>query len=596
MGLTSRGWWTSACGLISLACGVAIGSSLLSLVGLITLGFMLANWLLMAVILKQALNRLKFQASFSESGPLRIGQPLQLELCLDGLNHPLSSLLHLEPVTIGRFSKSVPGPSPWELASSGRWECTFSPIPSHLGRAGLLGLGFVLQDPAGWFVYRGFLPWRLEKPVLAPVIAPRASPKSSRKETNVLSRPGLFLHEKPGQSMEFLGLRDFQSGDSSRRVSWKASLRRDRVLVRETEWEVPCVIQCLVDAGEYNRRENPQSKTVALGEMAVLTGQLLRQVLDHGNPGGLALVSESDLLLEPPGLGPSHLLRAELAFAKMATRPVRPDARLASILAPWADGILGQMYPDLMDPSTNRLPFWYSWLEGFPANPSISHGQSLTFAERLDGGRFWFWLAGPLGWLMLPFVFSLTDQKRRIGLARKRVASALSSLLPLPPGALEKMLQDDAFFVKTTVSGLSRLGIDSIPLLSQDTMVEPELQIGQGRRLAKALLGRLALARDHQVFVVILCASRIAFGLAPLLDALKRCVARGHRVLVWDIASSTEVVEGKSDFLQSKVTKDLSTALVSAGVGYWYGTPEEIMARWNILFRKDGLLGTKRKS
>lgn len=596
MGLTSRGWWTSACGLISLACGVAIGSSLLSLVGLITLGFMLANWLLMMVILRQALNRLKFQASFSESGPLRIGQPLQLELCLDGLNHPLSSLLHLEPVTIGRFSKSVPGPSPRELASSGRWKCTFSPIPSHLGRAGLLGLGFVLQDPAGWFVYRGFLPWRLEKPVLAPVIAPRASPKSSRKETNVLSRPGLFLHEKPGQSMEFLGLRDFQSGDSSRRVSWKASLRRDRVLVRETEWEVPCVIQCLVDAGEYNRRENPQSKTVALGEMAVLTGQLLRQVLDHGNPGGLSLVSESDLLLEPPGLGPSHLLRAELTFAKMATRPVRPDARLASIVAPWADGILGQMYPDLMDPSTNRLPFWYSWLEGFPAYPSISHGQSLTFTERLDGGRFWFWLAGPLGWLMLPFVFSLTDQKRRIGLARKRVASALSSLLPLPPGALEKMLQDDAFFVKTTVSGLSRLGIDSIPLLSQDTMVEPELQIGQGRRLAKALLGRLALARDHQVFVVILCASRIAFGLAPLLDALKRCVVRGHRVLVWDIASSTEAVEGKSDFLQSKVTKDLSTALVSAGVGYWYGNREEIMARWNILFRKEGLLGTKRKS
>jgi hypothetical protein len=356
------------------------------------------------------------------------------------------------------------------------------------------------------------------------------------------------------------------------------------------------VIQCLVDAGEYNRRENPQSKTVALGEMAVLTGQLLRQVLDHGNPGGLSLVSESDLLLEPPGLGPSHLLRAELTFAKMATRPVRPDARLASIVAPWADGILGQMYPDLMDPSTNRLPFWYSWLEGFPAYPSISHGQSLTFTERLDGGRFWFWLAGPLGWLMLPFVFSLTDQKRRIGLARKRVASALSSLLPLPPGALEKMLQDDAFFVKTTVSGLSRLGIDSIPLLSQDTMVEPELQIGQGRRLAKALLGRLALARDHQVFVVILCASRIAFGLAPLLDALKRCVVRGHRVLVWDIASSTEAVEGKSDFLQSKVTKDLSTALVSAGVGYWYGNREEIMARWNILFRKEGLLGTKRKS
>lgn len=595
MTFTARGWWTSACGLISLACGVAIGSPLLSLLGLITLGVVFASWLFMGAILRDLLKSLKFHAEFSEHGPLRIGRPIQLELFLEGLNHPVSSLLNLEPITNGRFLKSGLGPIIWKAGPSGRWTCIFGPSPSRIGRAGILGLGFWLQDPAGWFIYRGFLPGRNEKPVVASLVVPRGTPRSARKETNVLARPGLFLHEKPGQSMEFLGLRDFQVGDSSRRVSWKASLRRDRLLVRETEWEVPAVVQCLVDAGNHNRREDQLSETVPLGEMAVLAGQLFRRVLDHGNPAGLALVSEKELLLESPGLGPAHLLRMELAFAEIGTRPSPPDPRQAALLAPWADGILGQLFPDLMEPSKNKLPFWYSWVEGFPAYPFIPPGHSPTFSERLDGGRFWFWLAGPLGWVMLPVVFSITDRKRRISLARKRVSATLASLLPLAPGDLERMLQDDVFFVNTTVKGLSRLGIDSIPLGTQDAMLEPGLQIVHGERLAKALLSRLALARDHQVFVIILCASRIAFGLGPLLDAIKRCVARGHRVLVWDIAASKRGGE-PNYLLHNKVAGDLTTALAKSGVGYWHGNREEIVARCDLLFRKEGLLGTKRKS
>lgn len=595
MALTARGWWTSACGLISLALGVTLGSSFLALLGIITLGFVLITWIVMGAMLREVLRHLKFIASFSEPGPLRIGRPLQIELSVYGLHHPVSGLLALEPVAIGRFLKSEIGPISWGFHPSGCWKGIFGPTPNQLGRAGILGLGFVLNDPAGWFIYRGFLPGRLEKAVLATAVIPKAVPKSARKETNVLSRPGLFIHEKPGQSMEFLGLREFQPGDSSRRVSWKASLRRDRFLVRETEWEVPAVIQCLVDAGEHNRVADQQSKKIALSEMAVLAGQLLRQVLDHGNPAGLALVSENDLILESAGLGPAHLLRTELAFAEMASKPVTPVPRQASVLAPWADGILGQIYPELMDPSTNRLPLWYSWVEGFPAFPWISLGKSPTFAERLDGGRFWFWLAGPIGWLMLPFVFSLTDKKRRISLARKRVAAAFAGLLPLPPGSLERMLQDDDYFVTTTVEGLCRLGIDSIPVFVQETRVEPSVQIKQGNRLAKVLHGRLALARDHQVFVVILCASRIAFGLGPVLDAIKRCVARGHRVLVWDLASG-DFGDNKEDPVQNKVTRDLANTLAKSGVRYWQGTREEIIARWNSLFRKEGLLGTKRKS
>ena len=594
MALTARGWWTSACGLISLAFGVAIGSPFLAILGLVVLGIVFATWLLMSGALWELRKSIKVRAHWSETGPLRVGRPSKIILCIDGLNHPVSSLLRLDPAPIGRFLKSGSKPIAWNPEPNGRWIGNYCPIPSHIGRAGIFGLCFGLHDPAGWFIHRGFLSARLERPVLAAVLAPRLRHKSARKETNVLARSGLFFHEKPGQSMEFLGLRDFQSGDSTRRVSWKASLRRERILVRETEWEVPAVIQILVDSGNYNRAENSDSKTVAFDEMAVLSGHIFRQVLDHGNPTGLTLVSEKDLLLESPGLGPAHMLRMELAFAEMANGPVCVDPGQAALIALWADEILCRIYPELMDPAKNNLPFWYSWIEGFPANPFNSSGKSPAFSERLDGFRFWFWLAGPIGWLMMPFVFSLTDRKRRIGLARKRVAASLAGLIPLAPGALERMIQDDVFFANTTVEALTQLGIHSVLPGFQQCVVEPAMQIDQGRRLAKSLLGRLAFARDRQAFIVILCASRIPFGLGPLLEAIKRCVAKGHRVLVWDL-NSREVIGESVGSIKNRVTRDLTVALTRSGVGYWHGSREEILAQWEILVRKEGFLGRKRK-
>ncbi len=592
--ITSRGWWTATFALALIVLGVAFEVLVMILLGLITLGLVGGTWLVMVRRAYALENSLTVQADFPIPGPLRLGRPMLLRIRVGGLTQRLVQGFGMEPVPMGRFVQETVVPVAWKEQLNGEWTGEFAPTPSLLGRTGILGIRFALQDPAGWFVYRGFRSARSEKQVLVPVSVPRISPRSTRKGSNVLVRSGLFLHEKPGQSMEFLGLRDFHPGDSFRRISWKASMRRDRILIRETEWEVPTMIQCIVDGGSYNRSAGTKSQPRPFENMAVLAGNLFRRVMGHGNPTGLALVSERSMILEPAGLGPSHLLRTELAFAEMASLPAPLRAVEASRIAAWAYDLLMGIFPGLMDPRVNNLPFWYRWVEGFPAYPKPNSSKPLPFFERVDRYRFWFWMAGPLGWLMLPVVFSMTDRKRRINIARKRVAACLTALFSLPAGALERMLQDDAFFVDTTVEGLFQMGLDSVPLGETETMADPDLQIQQGKRLARAILGRLSLARDHQVFVLILRPTPIAFGLSPILDALKRCIARGHRVLVWD---PTPTADSKSiDLLTQKVTTDLTKTFLGTGITYWHGEPEDLLARLDVLLRREGLLGKLRKS
>ncbi len=593
MVITPRGWWTATFALALVALGIAFEVLVMTLLGFITMGLVGGTWLIMARRAHSLDNSLTVHAESPLAGPLRLGQRMHIRIRVGGLTQRLLYGLGMEPVPMGCFVKGTVTPVDWKEQKNGEWSGDFTPEPALLGRTGILGLRFALQDPAGWFGYRGFRSARAVKQVLVSLSVSRLTPRSTRKSSNVLVRSGIFLHEKPGQSMEFLGLRDFHPGDSFRRISWKASLRRDRILIRETEWEVPTMVQCIVDVGRYNRSAVPRAQTRPLEKMAVLAGNLFRKVTGHGNPTGLALVSEQSMTLEPPALGPSHLLRTELAFSEMANLPSIPKSTNASQVATWADDHLMGIFPNLMNPSVNKLPFWNRWVEGFPAYPLPNPAIKTPFFERVDRYRFWFWMAGPIGWMMLPLLFGMTDRKRRIDQARKRVAACLNTLFPLPPGALERMLQDDSFFVNTTVRSLFQLGIDSVPMVNPETMEDPDLQTRQGKRLARAILGRLSVARDHQVFVLILRAAPIAFGLGPILEALKRCIARGHRVFVWDPTPTG--APPATNLIEQKVTTDLAKAFSRTGVTYWHGETEDILARFDDLLRREGLLVSSRK-
>ncbi|MDR0599791.1 MAG: DUF58 domain-containing protein [Treponema sp.] len=61
---------------------------------------------------------------------------------------------------------------------------------------------------------------------------------------------------KRGQGMEFMGLREYQKGDSVKAIDWRATGRRGRVIVREYEEERDQQILFLLDSGyRLHRRE-----------------------------------------------------------------------------------------------------------------------------------------------------------------------------------------------------------------------------------------------------------------------------------------------------------------------------------------------------
>src|SRR5207302_354096 len=59
--------------------------------------------------------------------------------------------------------------------------------------------------------------------------------------------PGMHRLYRPGSGSELLDLRDYQPGDPPRTIAWKVSARRDKLITKELEREVPVRCTLLLD-------------------------------------------------------------------------------------------------------------------------------------------------------------------------------------------------------------------------------------------------------------------------------------------------------------------------------------------------------------
>src|SRR5438067_517591 len=88
--------------------------------------------------------------------------------------------------------------------------------------------------------------------VLAPVIdEPEHLPTIKRH--NLLPVLGTHRHLRPGSGSELLDLRDYLPGDPPKMIAWKASARRDRLMTKEFESEVPVRCTLFVDVSSSVR-------------------------------------------------------------------------------------------------------------------------------------------------------------------------------------------------------------------------------------------------------------------------------------------------------------------------------------------------------
>ncbi len=211
-------------------------------------------------------------------------------------------------------------PEAGEVPGGGRLLVTLSVTGRRVGRHALHGLSLELEGAPGLFE----VPLTFSNPYGVEVL-----PGSSRellhsarggrsRRTAVQGRPGALA----GDGDSFRELREHRPGDPLRRVAWKASARRGKLMVREYEREERDVVWVLLDASVELWSGEPGESPLdgAIEEAATVINRHLRR----GDFVGLAVVGAQTLAFIEPGSGPGHALKLTLSLAH-ATGCLTPE-------------------------------------------------------------------------------------------------------------------------------------------------------------------------------------------------------------------------------------------------------------------------------
>ena len=142
-----------------------------------------------------------------------------------------------------------------------------------------------------------------------------------------LRDPGSRNIRRRGEGMSFAGLREYAIGDDPRRIDWKASARRDKLIAREFTIEQGQTVMIAVDAGrlmtqlagDRSRFEHALSAALILADVA----------LSNGDRVGCMVFDDDIRAYVPPGKGRATLQRIRDALVPAVATMAEPDYALA---------------------------------------------------------------------------------------------------------------------------------------------------------------------------------------------------------------------------------------------------------------------------
>jgi uncharacterized protein (DUF58 family) len=462
------------------------------------------------------------------------------------------------------------------------------------GRLRFEGVRVQMVDLQGFFCHQLFLREPREYRVL-PALADVEARHPTVKRLNLLPILGRHRHRRPGSGSELLDLRDYTPGDPPRMIAWKASARRDRLMTKEFESEVPIRCTLFVDRSASVRvgaaGYNPLARLVQVSAAVAQASAAGRDL------PGLCLFDEHGVQLLRPARSRRHLIQMASLLADAAGLPAAPAQGPPELLLPLAYGFAEEVYPDLLGNDVNQVPAWLPWFVPVPA---------LDRRPPTAGGRVYFWcyllLALALFTLAVVYLvartpvvqfalvaFEVTEMllaqtfppapgnflsarlptllaavgagafalalgnavvrrfrfvfralplfvsptRRRLVVMRKRLAALFAVRYALADGGLAALLEDDDAFMAL----LQRF-------LAEHRVPYPApLYEAQGRYafaapakidvLSAALLRAVGKGRDNELFVLLVDLLELDDRLGPLLAAVRVAVARHHQVLVF---------------------------------------------------------------
>src|SRR5437870_7304342 len=265
--LTSRGWWFLIGILCLLALGVFDERWPLTLLALTLLLWFLAEWLIFSLRMRLAVPALQVQRTVSDDrgqvGNLWAGRTFHVWVRVTlphWLGLPYLKITDFIPLSVAPVRGEVQGAG--ALAMGEGLTFTYSIRCGLAGRVRFEGVRVETADLQGFFYQATFLSGLLSLRVLPPLADARGH-RPTVKRHNLLPSPGLHRHMRPGSGSELLDLRDYLPGDPPRTIAWKISARRDRLITKEFESEVPLRCTLFVDTSHSVRLGPPGHNALA---------------------------------------------------------------------------------------------------------------------------------------------------------------------------------------------------------------------------------------------------------------------------------------------------------------------------------------------
>ncbi|HKB40876.1 MAG TPA: DUF58 domain-containing protein, partial [Gemmataceae bacterium] len=357
--LTSRAWWFLSILVGLLIVGMLIPQPVLALVSLVLLLWLAwegllfnfrARWVARDLVLRRQVRDDRGPVTSLWAGRLF---DVRLALRLRGGSLPHARFEETLPFGLDVASGSPESEGP--LSPDAGLTTVYRIRPLHPGRVRFEGVRVQLADLHGLFYRVTFVRSEATFRVLPSLVDAEGKTATSKRH-NLLPPPGINRLRRPGTGSELLDLRDYLPGDPPKTIAWKVSARRDRLITKEYESEVPLRCTLFVDTSNSVRLGPPGKNALArLVEVASAVAQANMSARDLT---GLCLFDEKGVALVKPARTRRHLVQLFNQLADAAGQPPASGSVNIDALMPLAYSFAQEVYPEQMEQGVNRVPWW----------------------------------------------------------------------------------------------------------------------------------------------------------------------------------------------------------------------------------------------
>ncbi|HET6574343.1 MAG TPA: DUF58 domain-containing protein [Fimbriiglobus sp.] len=564
--LTPRGWWLLSLSALATLIGAtwaAWWSGTVPLLGLSLLAWLLVEWVVFAYRFRASADRLRVDRVLLQGGrtvpAVWAGGTFTVRVTVTLCGTARLPFVHLAdrpPPDLAPVDGSHA--AAFDLRPGEPVVIEYQLRAESPGVVRFEGVQVRVADVAGLFYRRLFVRQPVEFLVLPPLTNDQGKHRGT-KRFNTLPPPGVHRLRRPGSGNELLDLRDYQPGDPPKMIAWKPSAKRDTLITKEIENEVPVRSVIFLDASNGARVGPPgRAPVVRAAEVAAALAQAAGANRDLV---GLTVFDETTADVTAPARTRTHVIQLLRKLGEAAARLPDPGHTDPDLLARYAHPVAQQLYPDLTAREVNSLPFGLYWLPiadsrwlwlvlalfCFPM--VLIRPEAIEFVARAANtfsGPDWDWLARIVLVLAIVLFFPALAgliwflhgvrgllPPRSVRTARRKQLAALYAALDASgPGAVERHLYDDESFADRTTRFLLDHRV-RLPLVLHDEdgryrfRSERKVQV-----LANAIVRSVARARDNELYVILADLTELADELRPLVQAAQVARARHHQVLV----------------------------------------------------------------